>query len=148
MKTIKVQLSTCSVKDDDIGSIDINLRDSNTMQWHCWQWQTTNGNQYTKQQGSIQQCRIDSNSIACNPLYSGHSWGQSVMMMTEATFGRMNIVYLKTINHQWQQQHNHMPSDAGLMTTLRPCMWLAMPALAGIRIILIKGKNWTINQQQ
>ncbi len=35
MKTIKVQLSTCSVKDDDIGSIDINLRDSNTMQWHC-----------------------------------------------------------------------------------------------------------------
>ncbi len=62
METVKVQQSTCGVKDDDVGGIDSNLSDSNTMQWHYWQWQTSSGNQCTKQQGPTQQCRLDCSS--------------------------------------------------------------------------------------
>jgi len=34
METAKVQQSACGVKDDNVGGIDSNLSDSNTMQWH------------------------------------------------------------------------------------------------------------------
>jgi len=34
-------------------------------------------------------------------------------MTATAASDRMNIVSLKTINHQQQQQHNCMPSNAG-----------------------------------
>jgi len=34
METDKAQQSACGVKDDDVGGIDSNLSDSNTMQWH------------------------------------------------------------------------------------------------------------------
>ncbi len=123
METVKAQQSTCGVKDDDIGSIDSNLSNSNTMQRHYWQWQTSSGNQYTKQQGPTQQCRLDCNSTCLQSLYSGHSWGWAVTTMATAASDRMNIVSLKKINCQQQQQHNCMPSNAGSVTTLRPSMW-------------------------
>jgi len=53
----------------------------------------------------------------------------------------MNTVSLKTINCQRQQQHNHMPSNAGFDDNIEAMHVVAMPALAGNRIIVKKVKN-------
>jgi len=156
MEIVKVQQSTCGVKDDNVGSIDSNLRDSNTTQWHYWQEQTSSGNQYTKQQGPTQQCRLDCNSACLQSLYAGCSWGWAVT--TTAAEAKQWwwwqqqpltgwIYFLKTINHQWQQQHNVCLAMQVNDNTEAEHV-AAMPALAGIRIILKNSKNWTINQQQ